>query len=91
MAQSRILDYNFDIDHVIWWYEDHEVKEFVYVYNSILAIMKSLSVISLTSMSKWFAISEVMQRRKKVTKMIEKMVSYKYSGVVKENMHIVNM
>lgn len=52
MTQSRILDYNFDIDHVIWWYEDHEVKEFVYVYNSILAIMKSLFVISLTSMSK---------------------------------------
>lgn len=42
MAQSRILDYNFDIDYVIWWYEDHEVKEFVYVYNSILAIMKKL-------------------------------------------------
>lgn len=42
MAQSRILDYNFDIDHVIWWYEDHEIKEFVYVYNSILAFMKKL-------------------------------------------------
>lgn len=42
MTQSRILDYNFDIDYVIWWYEDHEVKEFVYVYNSILAIMKKL-------------------------------------------------
>lgn len=26
MAQSRILDYNFDIDHVIWWYEDHEMQ-----------------------------------------------------------------
>lgn len=42
MAQSRILDYNFDIDYVIWWYEDREIKEFVYVYNSILAFMKKL-------------------------------------------------
>lgn len=42
MTQSRILDYNFDIDHVIWWYEDHEIKEFVEVYNSILAFMKKL-------------------------------------------------
>lgn len=91
MAQSRILDYNFDIDHVIWWYEDHEIKEFVYVYNSILAFMKKLIRHIPDELSKWFAIVGVMQRRKKVTKMIEKMVSYKYSGLVKENMHIVNM
>ena len=34
MAQSRIIDYNSDMDHVIWWYEDHETKEYVEVYES---------------------------------------------------------
>ena len=42
MAQSRIIDYNSDMDHVIWWYEDHETKEYVEVYDSILAFMKKL-------------------------------------------------
>ena len=42
MAQSRIIDYNSDMDHVIWRYEDHETKEYVEVYDSILAFMKKL-------------------------------------------------
>lgn len=42
MAQSRIIDYDYDMDHVIWWYEDHQTKETVYVYDSILSFMKKL-------------------------------------------------
>lgn len=86
MDQSRIIDYNSDMDHVIWWYEDHETKEYVEVYDSILAFMKKLIRHIPDEHFKMVRyIGGYAAKKKKLTKMIKKMVSCKYAGLAKKN------
>lgn len=85
MAQSRIIDYNYDMDHVMWWYQDHQTKEIVYEYNSILSFMKKLiRHIPDENFKMVRYIGGYATKKKKLTNLIRKMVSKSQLRVLRE-------
>lgn len=85
MAQSRILDYSDELDHVIWHYEDHQNKEDVVVVDTSLSFIKKLIIhIPDENFKMVRYIGGYATKKKKLTKLIQKMVSDKHSWILKK-------
>ena len=87
MAQSRIIDYSYEMDHVLWWYEVHETKEVIHVYDSTLSFMKKLIPHIPNENFKMIRyIGGYATKKKKLSKMIKKMVSSSQLGKMKDDL-----
>lgn len=85
MAQSRILDYNYDMDHVLWYYEDHESGERVDVYDSCVSFMKKLILhIPDKNYRMIRYIGGYATKKQKLANMIRKMVHSSQSWILKK-------
>ncbi|MEG0368290.1 MAG: transposase [Coprobacillus sp.] len=85
MASSRIDDYDYDLNHVIWHYTDHETNQRVDEYDRILPFMKKLIIHIPDENFKMIRyIGGYATKKKKLCKLIKKMVGKSHAWILKD-------
>lgn len=88
MAASRIDDYDYDLNHVMWHYIDHDTKKRVDVYDRILPFMKKLIIHIPDENFKMIRyIGGYATKKKNLGKLVKKMVSKSHDWILKKQYH----
>lgn len=85
MAASRIDDYSYELNHVLWHYTDHTTGKRVDEYDRILSFLKKLIIHIPDEYFKMVRyIGGYATKKKKLGKLIKKMVSSSRAGIMKK-------
>lgn len=85
MASSRIDDYDYDLNHVLWHYTDHDTKQRVDVFEDILSFMKKLIIHIPDEHFKMIRyIGGYATKKKKLSSLVKMMVSKSHTWILKK-------